>query len=156
MIVVDANILSFYVIEGERTADANILRTIDPEWIVPAFWSIEFQSILSKYVRSGGMSLEKALDLLDYAGAVFSANEITPASDTTLRDAINWGITVYDSQYASLAKRLGIQCVTEDKHVQESCRGIAVSLKDFISGKSGPRVIREPGPIYQVRRRRRK
>ena len=48
MIVADGNILAFYMLEGARTQDAQILRKLDPEWIVPPLWSIEFQSILWK------------------------------------------------------------------------------------------------------------
>jgi predicted nucleic acid-binding protein len=71
MIVVDANVLSFYMIQGDRTAEAHALKEADPEWLVPAFWSVEFLSILRKYVRFGGMPLEVALNLLDQAQAMF-------------------------------------------------------------------------------------
>jgi predicted nucleic acid-binding protein len=154
MIVVDANVMSFYLIKGERTPDANSLRDLDAEWIVPSFWCIEFQSILRKYVRFGGMPTEKALQLLDQATAMFSVNEVTPPPDTVLRDALTWGITVYDAQYVSLAKQMGIRCVTEDGCVQDACAGIALSIEDFIGGASGRRVVREPKTKSLARRRR--
>jgi predicted nucleic acid-binding protein len=133
MIVVDANILAFYVIEGKRTAAANALRARDAEWIVPGFWRVEFQSILWKYVRFGGMPVERALELLDQALSMFSANELAPPPDLVLRDALNWGITVYDAQYASLAKQFGVRCVTDDVPLQKACPSIAISLDAFIS-----------------------
>ena len=114
MIVVDANILAFYVIEGMHTKDAHDLRARDPEWLVPPLWLVEIQSILWKYVRFGGMSAEKAMVLLEQAESLFSANEVAPPSDIVLRDALAWGITVYDAQYVSLARQEGIPCVTED------------------------------------------
>lgn len=154
MIVVDANVLAFYVIEGKRTTDANILREMDAEWIVPASWCIEFQSILWKYVRFGGMPAEKALALLDHARTMFSVNEVTPPPDTVLRDALNWGITVYDAQYVSLAKQLGIRCVTEDGPVQEACPTIALSLTAFLKGRPSGGIVREARTAYRVRRRR--
>ena len=153
MIVVDANILAFYSIEGKRTADANALREVDAEWIVPTFWCVEFQSILWKYVRFGGMPTEKALQLLDHAVAMFSANEMTPHPDRILRDALNWKITVYDAQYVSLAKQFGVRCVTEDVPVQQACPDVASSLDDFIERASGGSVVREQKATYTVRRR---
>ena len=151
MIVVDSNILAFYVIQGKRTADANALRELDAEWIVPAFWRIEFQSILWKYVRCGGMPVEKALELLDRAIDLFSANEVTPPSDMVLRNAIAWGITVYDAQYVSLAKQAGVRCITEDVPVQKACPDISLSLKDFINSTGGG-FVRERRAAYKTRR----
>lgn len=149
MIVVDANILAFYVIEGKRTSDANTLREMDAEWIVPAFWCVEFQSILWKYVRFGGMPTEKALDLLDQAMTMFSVNEVAPPPDLVLRDALNWGITVYDAQYASLAKQFGVRCVTEDVQVQKACPDVALSLEGFVKRSSDGCVVREQKATYR-------
>jgi predicted nucleic acid-binding protein len=153
MIVVDANILAFYVIEGQRTVEANALREADPEWIVPAFWCVEFQSIVWKYARFGGMPADRALELLEQAMGMFSANEVTPPADAVLRDALCWGITVYDAQYASLARQMGIRCVTEDRPVQEACPTIAISLDGFLQGRSSGGVVRETRTPYRARRR---
>ena len=154
MIVVDSNILAFYLIEGKHTPAVHMLRDIDPEWIVPGFWRIELQSILWKYVRHGGMKTEKALELLDQALGLFSINEVTPSPDTVLRDALNWNITVYDAQYVSLARQHDIRCVTEDVPVQKACPKVAISLREFIAQASGGRAVREMRAVYRVRKRR--
>jgi predicted nucleic acid-binding protein len=154
MIVVDANILAFYIIEGKRTSDANALREMDAEWIVPAFWCVEFQNILWKYAQFGGMPMGKALELLDQAINLFSPNEVVPSPDTVLRDALNWRITAYDAQYASLARQFGIRCVTEDGPVQKACPAIAVSLDEFLQGPPSGGVVREPHAAYRTRRKR--
>ena len=154
MIVVDSNILAFYLIEGKHTPAVHMLRDIDPEWIVPGFWRIELQSILWKYVRHGGMKTEKALELLDQAVRLFSINEVSPSADMVLRDALNWSITVYDAQYVSLARQYGIRCVTEDVPVQNACPDVAISLRDFIAGGQGGRRAREARAGYRVRKRR--
>ena len=153
MIVVDANVLAFYLIEGKRTTEANALREMDAEWIVPAFWCIEFQSILWKYARFGGMPVEKTLALLDQALELLSANEATPPPEMVLRDALNWGITVYDAQYVSLARQFGVRCVTEDVPVQKACPEIAVSLDAFLNGSSPGGMVREPRAPYRTRKR---
>jgi len=153
MIVVDANVLAFYLIEGKRTTEAKALREKDAEWIVPVFWSVEFQSILWKYVRLDGMPMGKAAELLDHALAMFSANEMTPPPHMVLRDAIDWGITVYDAQYVSLARHLGIRCVTEDRSVQKACPSVALSLNAFLSDSSSGGVVREAPAPYRTRKR---
>lgn len=153
MIVVDVNVLSFYLIDGEHTPKAHILKEVDAEWIVPAFWCVEFQSILWKYVRFGGMPTEKALELLDQALAMFSANEAMPPPDMVLRNALNWGITVYDAQYVSLARQFGVCCVTEDTLVQKACPDIAVSLANFIKRSAGGKTVRESRRPYGTKRK---
>jgi len=154
MIVVDANILALYIIDGKRTGDANTLREMDAEWLVPAFWCVEFQSILWKYVRFGGMPTEKALGLMDQAITIFSANEVVPPPDLVLRDALNWGITAYDAQYASLARQFGIRCVTMDVPVQKACPHIAISLTDFLKGTLAGGMVRERRAGYRTPRKR--
>jgi predicted nucleic acid-binding protein len=152
MIVVDANVLAFYLIEGDRTVEANALREADPEWILPVFWSVEFQSIVWKYARFGGMPADRAVELLEQAMTLFSVNEVAPPPDLVLRDALRWGITVYDAQYASLARQMGIRCVTEDRPVQEACPTIAISLGDFLKGRSSGGAVRETRTPYRARR----
>ena len=153
MIVVDASILSFYLIAGERTAHANALRHLDAEWMVPVFWRVEFQSILWKYVRFGGMPAAKALPLFDRALDLFSINEVAPSPDGVLRDALLWGITVYDAQYVSLARQLGVVCVTEDGPVQAACPGLAVSVGAFLAGRPPSGTVKEARASYRTRRR---
>jgi len=154
MIVVDANVLSFYLIQGERTAAAYALQAKDPEWSVPTFWSIEFLSILRKYIRFNGMPLAAALNLLDQAQTLLAANEAQPPLDIVLRDALRWGITVYDAQYVSLAKLYGIPCVTEDGRVLQRCPDVAISLADFLKAPPAGEFIREPPARYRPRRPR--
>lgn len=153
MIVVDANILAFYLIAGKRTAATNALHEQDAEWLVPAFWSIEFQSILWKYVRHGAMPREQALDLLSKAIVIFSPNEAHPDPEHVLRDALAWGISVYDAQYLSLAKEFGALCVTEDMALPKACPDIAISLDDFLASPPPHHLLREPQSPYPRRRK---
>ncbi|MDD5482455.1 MAG: type II toxin-antitoxin system VapC family toxin [Kiritimatiellae bacterium] len=154
MIVMDVNVLSFHLIDGKRTPETHALKKVDAEWIVPPFWRVEFQSILWKYVRFGGMPAETALELLGQAMTMLSLNEVAPPPDMVLRDALKRGITVYDAQYVSLAGYLGVRCVTEDVPLQKSCADIAISLEDFLEQASEGNVVREPKTAYGSRKRK--
>ncbi len=155
MIVVDANILALYTIEGERTSEANALRKMDPEWIIPSFWRIEFQSILWKYARFGGMPMEKALDLLDTAITLFSPNEVASAPDIVLREALNFKITVYDAQYIALARQFKVNCVTDDASLQKACPDVAISLLNFLKNPGGF-FVRESKALYGTKKHKQK
>ncbi|MBN1268858.1 MAG: type II toxin-antitoxin system VapC family toxin [Kiritimatiellae bacterium] len=159
MIVVDVNILAAYLIQGPQTTGAHALRRADADWVVPSFWCIEFQSVLWKYVRQGGMPEKTAFDLLDKAVELFASNECPLRRDDALRTAFNRGITVYDAQYVCLANRLGVPCVTEDAAVRRACSDVAVSLSDFLARDSGGDMVSESRPAYRLRgktKRRRK
>ena len=154
MIVVDANVLAFFLIQGDRTAEAGRLREIDSEWLVPPLWRVEFQSILWKYARHGGMPEMTALTLMDQAVELLRGSEKEPSADVVLRDALRWNITVYDAQYITLARQMGVRCVTEDRPLQKACPGVAISLTDFIGGASSGGRVREEKAEYHTRRKR--
>jgi predicted nucleic acid-binding protein len=155
MIVVDSNVIAFYLIEGERTPETHALKQLDPEWILPSLWFVELQSILWQYVRFKGMPLSSALELLDSAIRIFSPNEQMPSPDVVLREAVNRSITVYDAQYVVLAMERGVPCVTEDAELLEKVPGIAVSIKGFLAGRGPEKSVREASPVYGRRKRRR-
>lgn len=154
MIVVDANVLAFFLIQGERTAEANRLREVDSEWLVPPLWRVEFQSILWKYARYGGMPEMTALTLLDQAVELLRGSEKEPSADVVLRDALHWNITVYDAQYITLARQMGVRCVTEDRPLQKACPDVAIALTGFIGGASRGGRVREDRAAYHARRKR--
>lgn len=154
MIVVDANVLAFFLIQGERTAEANRLHEVDSEWLVPPLWRVEFQSILWKYARCGGMPEMTALTLLDQAVELLRGSEKEPSADVVLRDALRWNITVYDAQYITLARQMGVRCVTEDRPLQKACPDVAIALTGFIGGASRGGRVREDRAAYHARRKR--
>ena len=96
--------------------------------------------------------MRKALPLM-IAGCLSAGGfvELAQGADllTVYRDAV-----AYDAQYASLAKQLGIRCVTEDGPVQEACQTIAISLDDFLKGPQAGGMVRELQAAYRTRRKR--
>ena len=46
MIVVDANILAYFFMEGGKTRLARQLREADAHWVAPEMWRHEFANIL--------------------------------------------------------------------------------------------------------------
>lgn len=67
MVVVDANILAYLLIEGDRTIDAQALFSRDPDWRSDEFVLIEFSNILATYQRSGALTAGMAENLLGTA-----------------------------------------------------------------------------------------
>ena len=64
MIVVDSNILAYWLLPGEQMALAERVWQKDPSWIMPPLWKSEFRSILAQYLRHERLSLPEALTVM--------------------------------------------------------------------------------------------
>ena len=48
MIVVDSNIIAYWLLPGEKMAEAESVWQKDSNWIVPPLWKSEFRNILAQ------------------------------------------------------------------------------------------------------------
>jgi len=60
VIVVDANVIAYFFIEGDKTAGARDLMRRDPDWGLPALWRHEYLNVLATFVREGGATIAEA------------------------------------------------------------------------------------------------
>ncbi len=152
MIVADVNLVAHLFIEGEMTGIVQRIREADPEWIVPPLWRIEFQSVLWKWIRHGGMSTGDAEAVWERALAALTPLERQPPWNAVLRDAIRRGVTVYDSQYITLAAQAAVPCVTMDRELLAKCPDVAIGPDRFLYPPGDG--VREPGGEYSTLRER--
>lgn len=131
MIAVDANVISYYFISGEKTGLSEKVWERDPEWVVPVFWRIEFLNVISKYCRFNGMTLDEARKLFADALEILSEKESHTDAEYVLELSVKNNVTVYDAEYVSLAKSLGIKLVTSDKELLEKFPETAISMENF-------------------------
>lgn len=75
MIVVDANVVAYLVIEGERTPLAQAVWDLDPDWRLPPMWRHEILNTLATYARAGGADLEDVERIWYAVHQRFSGNE---------------------------------------------------------------------------------
>ena len=135
MIVVDANVLAYSIIEGTLTPWALQVRDRDPHWRLPGIWRHEILNIFTTYVRQGGLTKDKAVKALEDVYAHILPNEVELGPIETLEIALHYKITAYDAQYVLLAQKLGVPCVTEDRALRRSTPGLTVSMENFVTGK---------------------
>lgn len=147
MIVVDANIISYYFIMSEKTDLAERVWEKDSEWVIPSFWRIEFMNVISKYCRFNGMSLDEAKALLGDALETLSEKECHTDHENVLEYSVTKSITVYDAEYVSLAKYLGIRLVTADREILRKFPNTAISMEDFTKD-NGFMLVREKRVDY--------
>lgn len=134
MIVVDANIIAYALLEGEHTPMAQQTWTRDPSRRAPVLWEHEFLNILASVGRRGTARFDDLNFLWARAHALLSAEQAVDPLDA-LRLAVNHRITAYDAQYIALAHKLGVLCVTEDKGLLKAFPRAALSMRAFCDRK---------------------
>lgn len=135
LIVVDANVLAYSIIEGTLTPLALEVRQRDPHWRLPGIWRHEILNIFTTYVRQGGLSKEKAVKALEDVYAHLIPHEVELGPIETLEMALHHKISAYDAQYVLLARKLGVPCVTEDRALRHAAPQLTVSMEGFARHK---------------------
>ncbi len=133
MIVVDANILVYSLIEGDYTPLIQKLREKDADWRTTALCLHETLNVLATYQRRGVLTLAQCKKLLDHAERFMQVAQCEVKMDAALAVAAKYVITGYDAQYVALAQSLDAPLITEDRKLREAVPGVAVSMKDFLA-----------------------
>ena len=133
MIVVDANILVYSLVEGAQTQRAGQMREKDSDWRMPSLWKYEVGNALIQMTRQKLISPEIANQLMEQAEEIFSPGEMAVDSKQALANSLKKNLTFYDSQYLTLAQMLDVPLITEDKALRKAARNLALSLHDFLN-----------------------
>ena len=117
MIVVDVNVVAYFLIEGEKTGVARDLLRRDPDWRLPALWRHEYLNVLAAFTREGGATIAEAKTLWRRGIELFGPREQNVDMESALALATENRISAYDAQYIALARQLQTVCVTEDQRL---------------------------------------
>jgi len=114
MVIVDANVLAYFLVDGEKTGPARLLRAVDPDWQAPALVFYEAANVLAQMAREGGISLEAA-----QAGFATALKLVTPVRSRfpggrAMEIAVKLRLSAYDACYLATAELLGAPLATED------------------------------------------
>lgn len=132
MIVVDTNVISYLMIEGDKTDAAQRVYKIDNEWVVPSLWRHEFLNVLSTFVRHGGGQIQQAETLWYQAVDLFQNRERDLEASLALKVSVDHQISAYDAQFVVLALKNQARLITEDRRLQAAFPEVAVSMGDYI------------------------
>ena len=133
MIVVDTNVIAYALIEGDKTALAQQVAQKDPDWRVPALWRYEFLNVLATATRAEIINAQQAERLWNTGRGLLLQAERDIDGATSLKLAIESGVSAYDAQYIALAHSLNTHCVTEDKRILKTFPATAISMAAFCS-----------------------
>jgi predicted nucleic acid-binding protein len=138
VIVVDVNVIAYLLIHGEKTSDAQTLRRLEPEWLVPNLWRDEFLNILATYVRQGGTGIDSAKNLWRSAEVLFSVNECSADPSLVLELSDRYRVSAYDAQYLAVAIDSSLTLVTEDKALRRAAPQRCMTMREFLEPLERP------------------
>lgn len=117
MIVVDATVVPFLLLEGELTGAVRRLHALDPAWVTPPILNHEILHLLARLgVSEGSEPMER---LWREIRGVLGANQQVPDPVRSLRLAIEHGLSGHQAQYLCLAESLNLPLVTEEVRLRE-------------------------------------
>jgi len=136
LIVVDANVIAYAFIVGDKTDLARKLKEVEPDWRVPRIWREEFENVLAVHVRAGRLKRDQALETMAVALETIMPGEIGVDPLDALDIAIHLHVSSYDAQYLALARKHGVILVTEDVPLHKAAHGTAKTMGEFMIGKN--------------------
>lgn len=131
MIVVDTNVLAYFLVDTAQTPLATAAHRRDPDWAAPLLWRSEFRNVLATLIRRGALSLSQALLHFTDAELALGGRQYESDAGAVLELAMTTGCTAYDCEFAALAVELGVPLVTADRRLATAFPGTAVTLAAF-------------------------
>ena len=115
MIVVDANVVAFWAIQGELTGLARRLREAEPVWIVPSLCRHELANVIASYVKHGAMDVEDVRVVWQSIEAVLVGSEYDVDLSAAIAIAADKKFSAYDAQYLWLSQIKEVPLISQDK-----------------------------------------
>jgi len=132
MIVVDTNIIGYLYLNSDRSAQAEKALLKDAAWAAPVLWRSELRNVLAQYLRTGRLTFEDAVRIMDAAILLMQGKEYEIASLDVLSLVNQSRCSAYDCEFVALAKYLNVPLVTVDKQILREFPAVAVDLDTFV------------------------
>ena len=130
MIVVDANIITYLVIQSDKTPMAERVIEKDSDWRAPLLWRSEMLNVLAFYMRNAAMSAGAAQATFEMARAAVNGELVVEAAKVLELVSLT-RCSSYDCEYVAAAQSLRVPLVTADKKLLTAFPDIAVSMEKF-------------------------
>jgi len=131
VIVVDVNVVAYFLIEGDKTASARELLHRDPDWRLPVLWRHEYLNVLATFAREGGATVAEARTIWRRGVELFGPREQNMDMESALVLATENRVSAYDAQYIALARQLRTVCVTEDRRLLRMFPALTRTMQTF-------------------------
>lgn len=134
MIVVDTNVLLYFILPGEWTAASRRAWKDDPEWAAPPLWRSELRDVLAGYMRRGHLTLALALEGLAAATELIGGREFEPDTARVLDLVDGSRSSAYNCEFVAVAEKLESRLLTTDRGILRDFPEIALPLSTLARG----------------------
>lgn len=132
MIVVDSNIIAYFLLNNEFQEEAEAIYKKDPQWCAPLLWRSEVRNILVHYQKKKLLDLKQSKSVMNKALKIMKNNEYSPVSNNVLELAGQSGCTAYDCEFVSVATSLKTRLITNDKQILSAFPKVAVKMSEYL------------------------
>ena len=129
VIVVDTNVVAYFILPGPWSGSARALFVKDPDWTAPVLWRSEFRNLLAGYLRRSLLTLGDAFDMHRKAQSAIT-DSVEVNSDLVLELVSASRCSAYDCEFVALALELEVPLVTADRQLLDAFPRIAVPFAD--------------------------
>ena len=131
MIVADTTLVTYFLIDGQFTAEAERVRARDVDWIAPRLLRSELLNVLSSYIRFRGMDRDLAVKLFRRGISMVDMTDPDPDPVEVLNISQAGPCTGYDAEFVWLARRRNVRFVTTDGELLGAFPDVAVHPSQF-------------------------
>ena len=131
MIVVDTNVVAYFVIPGAQTPGAERVRAKDNQWTVPQLLRFELLTVVAKEFRGNRLSRDGALRTFRRGMNLVSVTKLQSDPLFIFNSCQATGCSPYDLEFVWLAMELGVPLVTADQQVLRAFPTVAVDVSAF-------------------------
>jgi len=132
MIVVDTNVIAYFLIPGKHADVAEQLFDKEPNWFAPRLWRSEFRNVLVNSLRANYLSIQECFYMMTKAEMLMEEREYEVESTQVLTMAGDSLCSAYDSEFLSLAREFKTRLITWDKKLIQQFPELAISAEDFL------------------------
>jgi len=137
MIVVDTNIIGYFFLDSDFSAQVEKAYQKDSHWAAPLLWRSEFRNVLAGYIRQKILTLADANQIMAEAETLLRGEEYTVNSTDVLKLVSDSSCSAYDCEFVALAQDLRVSVVTLDKKILANFPTMAISLDQFAKPTGG-------------------
>lgn len=131
VIVVDTNVVSYFLFPGQRTPYVEAVRSIDSDWIVPNLFRHEWLNVVVSYIRQRVFTRDDALRVHRRGLDLVRVDEREADPIRVFNLHLASGCSSYDCEFVEAAQRHGLPLITADQEILQRFPSIAIDPEQF-------------------------
>ena len=133
MIVIDTNILVYYLLDGyEKMGCYDLLRKIG-KWYAPNLLITEFDNSLLLFLKQKIITEQECWSFHRVMRVITEDRFISVETSKILKLAIQSGLSIYDAEFVTVAIEHDLPLITHDKKILRLFRNLAFKPQDYLA-----------------------